>query len=141
MCIRDRIERGAIVRAVAASGVVVPTETASIDARVSGVIQALYCATDTKVKAGQLCAKIDPRPYQTLVDQDNADLAAAEARLQKDNADLARSKATFEHYEARQGRRVISQKTLDKLRKAYEQTQTRTKIEEASVAQLQARCV
>jgi len=136
--VTQKIERGAIVRAVAASGVVVPTETASIDARVSGVIQALYCATDTKVKAGQLCAKIDPRPYQTLVDQDNADLAAAETRLQKDNAELARSKATFEHYEARQGRRVISQKTLDKLRKAYEQTQTRTKIEEASVAQLQA---
>jgi RND family efflux transporter MFP subunit len=136
--VSQKIERGSIVRAVAASGVVVPTATTSIDARVSGVIQALYCATDTKVKAGQLCAKIDPRPYQTLVDQDNADLAAAEARLQKDNADLARSKATFEHYEAREGRRVISQKTLDKLRKAYEQTQTRTKIEEASVAQLQA---
>jgi len=136
--VTQKIERGAIVRAVAASGVVVPTATASVDARVSGVIQALYCPTDTKVKAGQLCAKIDPRPYQTLVDQDNADLAAAEARLQKDNADLARSKATFEHYEARKGRRVISQKTLDKLRKAYEQTQTRTKIEEASVAHLRA---
>ena len=73
-----------------------------------------------------------------MVDQDNADLAAAEVRLQKDNADLARSKATFGHYEARQGSRVISQKTLDKLRKAYQQAQTRTKIEEASVAQLQA---
>ena len=136
--VTQKIELGSIIRSVTASGVVVPTATASIDARVSGVIQALYCAADTKVKAGQLCAKIDPRPYQTLVDQDNADLAAAEVRLQKDNADLARSKATFERYEAREGRRVISQKTLDKLRKAYEQAQTRTKIEEASVAQLQA---
>ena len=136
--VTQKIELGSIVHTVTASGVVVPTATASIDARVSGVIQALYCATDTKVKAGQLCAKIDPRPYQIVVDQDNADLAAAEARLQKDNADLARSKATFEHYEARQGSRVISQKTLDKLRKAYQQARTRTKIEEASVAQLQA---
>ena len=136
--VTQKIELGSIIRSVTASGVVVPTATASIDARVSGVIQALYCAADTKVKAGQLCAKIDPRPYQTLVDQDNADLAATEVRLQKDNADLARSKATFERYEAREGRRVISQKTLDKLRKAYEQAQTRTKIEEASVAQLQA---
>ena len=136
--VTQKIERGAIVRAVAADGVVVPTATASVDARVSGVIQALYCATDTKVKAGQLCAKIDSRPYQIVVDQGNADLAAAEARLHKDNAELARSKATLEHYESRQRRRVISQKTLDKLRKAYVQTQTRTKIEEASVAQLQA---
>jgi RND family efflux transporter MFP subunit len=136
--VTQKIELGSVIRSVTASGVVVPTATASIDARASGVIQALYCATDTKVKAGQLCAKIDPRPYQIVVNQDNADLVAAEARLQKDNADLARSKATFGHYKARQGRRVISQKTLDKLRKAYEQAQTRTKIEEASVAQLQA---
>ena len=99
--VTQKIELGSIVRTVTASGVVVPTATASIDARVSGVIQALYCATDTKVKAGQLCAKIDPRPYQIVVNQDNADLAAAEVRLQKDNADLARSKSTFEHYEAR----------------------------------------
>ncbi|MFY9658100.1 MAG: efflux RND transporter periplasmic adaptor subunit, partial [Methylocystis sp.] len=68
----------------------------------------------------------------------NADLAAAETRLRKDNAELARSKATFEHYGARQRGRVISQKSLDKLRKAYVQTQTRTKTAEASVAQFQA---
>ena len=104
----------------------------------SGVIQALYCAADTKVKAGQICAKIDPRPYQTVVDQDNADLAAAEVRLEKDKTDLAHAKAVFEHHEARSKRRAISQKTLDKSRRAYEQAQTRTKLDEATVAQLQA---
>ncbi len=136
--VTQKIELGSIVRTVTATGVVAPTATTSIDARVSGVIRALYCATDAKVKAGQLCAKIDPRPYQIAVKQRAADLTAAEARLQKDNAELARSKSTFEHYEAGRARRVISQKMLDRLRKAYEQTQMRTKIEEASVAQLQA---
>ena len=29
---------------------------------VSGMIQALYCDVNTKVRAGQLCARIDPRP-------------------------------------------------------------------------------
>jgi hypothetical protein len=45
-----------------ASGVVGPTATAPVG--VSGVIRALYCDTNMQVKAGQLCAKIDPRPYQ-----------------------------------------------------------------------------
>ena len=49
-----------------------------------------------KVKAGQICAKIDPRPYQTVVDQGNADLAAAEVRLEKEKRDLAHAKAVFE---------------------------------------------
>ena len=104
----------------------------------SGVIQALYCDANMKVKAGQLCAKIDPRPYQIVVDQAKADLAAAEARLEKDKANLAQAKAAFERNEALAKRRAISRKALDKSRKAYEQAQTQMKRDEATVAQLQA---
>ena len=76
-------EAGPGMRAVTASGVVAPTATAPVGARVSGVIQALSCDANMQVKAGQLCAKIDPRPYQIVVDQSRADLAAAEARTRK----------------------------------------------------------
>ena len=38
---------------------------------------------NTTVKKGQLCAKIDPRPYQSVVSQDAANLAAAKAQLDK----------------------------------------------------------
>jgi len=110
------------------------------------VIQALYCAANTNVKAGQICSKIDPRPYQTVVDQGNADLAAAEDRLEKDKTDLAHAKAAFERHEARRferaswrsKRRAISRKALDNSRRAYAQAQTQTKLDEATVAELQA---
>ena len=121
-----------------ASGIVVSTATAPIGARVSGVIQALYCAASTKVKAGQLCAKIDPHPYEVVMDQDKADLAAAEDRLQKDKADLAHKKAAFERHEALSKRRAVSRKALDNSRRAYEQAQTQTKLDEATITQLQA---
>jgi multidrug resistance efflux pump len=85
---------------VIGSGVVEPTATAPVGARVSGVIQALYCDANMKVKAGQLCVKIDPRPYQIVVDQDKADLVAAEARLRKVKVDVAQAKAAFEGHEA-----------------------------------------
>jgi H+-transporting ATPase len=142
----QKIELGSIVRTVTASVVVVPTATAPVGARVSGVIQTLDCAANTKVKAGQICAKIDPRPYQTVVDQGNADLAAAEHRLEKDKTDLAHAKAAFERHEARRferaswrsKRRAVSRKALDNSRGAYEQTQTQTKLDEATVADLQA---
>jgi len=134
----QKIELGSIVRTVTASGVVVPTATAPVGARVSGVIDALYCATTTKVKAGQICAKIDPRPYQTVVDQGNADLAAAADRLEKDKANLAHAKAAFERHEALLKRRAISRKALDNSRKAYEQAQTQSKFDDATVARLEA---
>ena len=134
----QKIELGSIIRTVTASGIVVSTATAPIGARVSGVIQALYCAASTKVKAGQLCAKIDPHPYEVVMDQDKADLAAAEDRLQKDKADLAHKKAAFERHEALSKRRAVSRKALDNSRRAYEQAQTQTKLDEATITQLQA---
>ena len=133
-----QLERGSEVRTVTASGVVGPTATAPVGARVSGEIQALYCDANMQVKAGQLCAKIDPRPYQIVVDQNRADLAAAEARLEKDKADLAQAKAAFESHEAPAKRPATSRKAIDKSRKAFERAQTQTKRDEARVAELQA---
>jgi cytochrome o ubiquinol oxidase subunit IV len=133
-----QLERGSVVRTVTASGVVGPTATAPVGARVSGVIQALYCDAKMDVKAGQLCAKMDPRPYQIVVAQSRADLAAAEARLEKDKADLARAQAAFESHEALEKRQASSRKAIDKSRKAFERARTQTKRDEARVGQLQA---
>jgi HlyD family secretion protein len=131
-------EAGPGMRAVTARGVISPTTTTPVGARVSGVIQSLDCNVNTQVKAGQLCAKIDPRPYQIVVDQNRADLAAAEARLEKEKADLAQAKGAFESHEAPAKRPAISRKAIDKSRKAFERAQTQTKRDEARVAQLQA---
>jgi len=133
-----QFERGSEVRTVTASGVVGPTATAPVGARASGEIQALYCDANMQVKAGQLCAKVDPRPYQIIVDQSKADLVAAEARLEKDKADLAHAKAAFESHEAPAKRRTSSPKAIDKSRKAFERAQTQTERDEARVAELQA---
>ena len=70
--VTQKLERGSVVRTVTASGVISPMATTPVGARVSGVIQALYCDVNAKVKAGQLCAKIDPGPYQTAVDHERA---------------------------------------------------------------------
>jgi HlyD family secretion protein len=131
-------EAGPGMRAVTATGVIAPTAPTPVGARVSGVIQSLDCNVNMQVKAGQLCAKIDPRPYQIVVDQRRADLAAAESRLEKDKADLAQAKAAFESHEAVAKRPAISRKAIDKSRKAFERAQTQTKRDETRVAGLQA---
>jgi hypothetical protein len=111
--------------------------TAAVGTRVSGVIQVLECDLNMKVKAGQLCAKIDARPFQSVVHKNKSDLVEAEAQLERDKADLAQAKAAFEHREARAKRGAISRKAVDKSRKAYEEAQARMKVDQADVAQLQ----
>ena len=82
------VARGAVTRTVTATGTVNPVLTIIVGSYVSGVIQQLFCDYNTQVKKGQVCAKIDPRPYQSMVDQDKANLEVAKAQLEKDKANL-----------------------------------------------------
>lgn len=75
------VTRGPIARTVTATGTVNPVLTIIIGSYVSGVIQSQFCDFNTKVHKGQLCAKIDPRPYQTVVNQARAELANARAQI------------------------------------------------------------
>ncbi len=133
-----QLESGSMVRTVSASGVVGPTVTVPVGAHVSGEIQALYCDANKLVKVGQLCAKVDPHPYQIVVDQNRADLTAAQSRLEKNKADLAQAKAALDRQEDLAKRRVISHKALDKSRKFFETAQAKTERDEAKVIELQA---
>ncbi|WP_348273269.1 efflux RND transporter periplasmic adaptor subunit [Methylocapsa sp. D3K7] len=129
---------GLNVRTVIAKGVVGPNETVPVGARASGVIQVLSCDTHMQVKVGQICAKIDPRPYQIAVDQSRAGLQAIEAQLEKDQTNLASAKAALERQEELAKRRIISHKALDKSRKSFGTAQAEATRDKAKAAELQA---
>jgi HlyD family secretion protein len=84
------ITRGTIARSVTATGTVNPILTIIVGSYVSGVIQRLFCDYNTQVKASQICAKIDPRPYQATLDQYAGQLLRDQAILDKDRLNLAR---------------------------------------------------
>ncbi len=83
-----QVTQGDVVPTLTASGSVNPVVTVQVGTYVSGAIQTIACDFNTRVHKGQLCAKIDPAPYQIVVDQDRANLAAAKAQLAKDRANL-----------------------------------------------------
>lgn len=132
------ISRGPITRAVTATGTVNPELTIIVGTYVSGVIQQLYCDHNTVVKKGQLCAKIDPRPYKTVVDQGKANLAVAKAELEKDQAALAYAKLRFDRAAWLAPTNAGSQDVVDNARSAYEQAQAQIVFDEATITQRQA---
>src|SRR5208283_2851323 len=75
---------------VAATGTVNPELTIIVGSYVSGVIQSLACDYNTEVRAGQVCAKIDPRPFQAILNQYAGQLLRDQAILGKDQKDLTR---------------------------------------------------
>jgi HlyD family secretion protein len=84
------VTRGTVARNVTATGTVNPVMTIIIGSYVSGVIQDVYCDYNTRVKKGQLCARIDPRPYQAALEQAKGQLARDSAQLAGAKVDLAR---------------------------------------------------
>jgi HlyD family secretion protein len=132
------VSRGKITRTVTATGTVNPELTIIVGTYVSGVIQELYCDYNTRVTKGQVCAKIDPRPYQTVVDQAKATLGVAKARLVKDQAHLDYAKTAFERAAKLVKTSAISQDAFDLAKSAYEQAKAQILFDEATVQQRQA---
>jgi HlyD family secretion protein len=132
------VTRGIITRAVTATGTVNPELTIIVGTYVSGVIQELYCDYNTEVKKGQLCAKIDPRPYQTVVDQSKANLAVAKAQLDKDKASLSYAKVAFDRAAQLVRTSAVSQDAYDNAKSNYEQAQAQVAFDEATILQRQA---
>lgn len=64
--------------------------TATINAQVTGYVQNWFTDIGTPVKAGQLLAQIDPRPYQAVLDQAKGALARDSANLTEAQLDLQR---------------------------------------------------
>ncbi len=130
--------RGAIVKAIVTTGSVNPVVTVQVGTYVSGVIKAIHCDYNTRVKAGQLCAKIDPRPYQLVVDQGAANLESARAQLNKDRANLAYLKTNYERDRGLLKSGVVSQETVDSDRSAYDQARAQVALDEAAIQQREA---
>ena len=130
--------RGDVSRTVTATGTVNPVLTIIVGTYVSGVIQQLYCDYNTQVKKGQVCAKIDPRPYQTLVDQDKANLAVARAQLEKDKANLAYAKLNYDRNVWLVEHNFVSQDARDSAKSIYDQAQAQVNLDKATIEQRHA---
>jgi membrane fusion protein (multidrug efflux system) len=59
-----------------------------VSPRVSGPVVKLLVTDNQRVKVGDVLVEIDPRDYQTLVDQANADLAAANTHIREAEAQI-----------------------------------------------------
>ena len=125
-----------LIRTVVTTGSVNPVVTVQVGSYVSGPIKAIHCDFNTRVKAGQLCAKIDPN-YQVALDQAQANLGSATAQLAKDRAGL--DYATL-NYARDRGlvERGIVRRSVDADRSAYEQAAAQIKFDPATIAQRRA---
>jgi membrane fusion protein, multidrug efflux system len=88
------------------SGRLEAVERVEVRARVSGAVQSVHFTEGALVKAGDLLVTIDPAPYAAETDRAQAQLAAAQAKLDNAITEHARSERLWQE-------RAIAQRELD----------------------------
>lgn len=132
------VARGTISQSITATGYVNPMLTITVGSYVSGVIQDIYCDYNTRVRKGQLCAKIDSRQYQAVVDQDQASLETAKAQLLKDQHNLEYARVANERYQKLFAAKATSRDSVDVAESNYAQAAAQVALDRAAVTEHRA---
>src|SRR5437867_956009 len=84
----QKVERGDLRVVVTATGTVQPHLLVQVGTQVTGTIQKLMVDFNSKVKAQQIVAQIDPARFQSKVDQDKANVSRAQSDVGRVKAQL-----------------------------------------------------
>jgi HlyD family secretion protein len=133
-----RVTQGDIQRSVNMTGALNPVVTAQVESYVSGNIKSWSCDYNTPVKVGQICALIDPLPFQVIVDQDTASLHSAMAQLAKDHVAAANQAVVYAYDQKLIGEGIVSQETVNADKAALDQDEAQVKLDTANIAQQRA---
>src|SRR6266436_5501553 len=85
-----RAEQRPVPYELSGTGTVEPRQTASVQAQVTGILTRVAFREGDDVAAGQLLFQIEPRPFQSMLEQAQAMLARDQAQARNAAADAAR---------------------------------------------------
>jgi HlyD family secretion protein len=132
------VTKGTITQVVSSTGTVQAVTTVQVGSQVSGSIDKLYADFNTKVKAGQVVAQLNPNKFKAAVDQTRANLLAAQSSLAKSKVAVADAQRTLGRNVELRKRDLVAQSDLDAAQTAYDSAVAQVQVNQAQVAQAQA---
>jgi len=92
----ETVDRGVVTAVVTATGTISAVTTVQVGSQVSGIIESLHADYNSPVKKGQLLATLDPTPFQTQVEQRQADVLQAQVQMRNAEIQFNRSERLLE---------------------------------------------
>lgn len=118
------VKRGDVIQAVTATGTLHAVISVEVGSQISGIIKTLFADFNTSVKAGQVIAQLDPATYDAIANQNEGELANAQANLELATLNERRKSELVKENAAPQA-------DLDKAVADLHQAQATVKIKEA----------
>ena len=112
---------------LSALGTVQALNTVTISAQVSGQLNSINFKEGQEVKAGQLIAEIDPRTFQSALDQ-------AAAKKKQDEAQLSASRSTLARFEELIKKNFVAGQDLENQRQLVRQQEALVAADEAAAS-------
>src|SRR5437667_11784290 len=125
------VTRGPITQTVTATGTLNPVVNVQVGSQVSGNIQKLFADFNSKVKAGDVVAQIDPALFQATVTQAEGDLASALAGLELAKVNATRTQELF-------AKKNSSQADVDQAMANLHQAEANVKIKQGALDKAKA---
>lgn len=146
------VKRGDITSVVQATGTINPLTTTTVGSYVSATVEYIFADYNTRVKAGQVLAQLDPTIFEAQVLQAEANLQNAQdnlvtlaANVKADQANLAKSQANVKYEQATAKRSqdlfqsgIVSTDSNDLTQSTLSQAAAEVEASQAQVAQGQA---
>jgi HlyD family secretion protein len=131
----EKIAKGDIEAVVTTSGAVNPITMVEVGSQVSGKIAKLNVDYNSKVEKGQILAELDPLPFETRVNQNQANYMSALASLEKARVTLDNLQKQYERALRLFEKELISFEERDISEANYLGAKTDLQRAEASVEQ------
>ena len=132
------LTRGDVVDTVGATGALEAVTTVQVGSQVSGIIEALYADYNSIVREGEVIARLEPSLFETQIAQAQANLARAEADVERLRVTLDDARAQLARSEDLSSRDLISTTELEAAQVAVRSAEAQLKSSEAGVTQSQA---
>jgi HlyD family secretion protein len=139
------VERGDVRQVVEATGTINAVTSVQVGSQVSGTIAQLFADFNSRVKKGQVIAKLDPSIYEGSLLQAKADLQNARANVVSAKANSTKAHATAQQTESQYqrskqlaGQGVISEQQLEIDRANAETANAAAQAADADIGQAEA---
>jgi HlyD family secretion protein len=135
------VERGDLTVIATATGTLKPTNSVEVGSELSGTVKSVEVDYNSKVKVGQVLAKLDTSKLEAQIAQAKASLESAKAKVLQAQATVKETRAKLaqlQRVRELSNNKVPSQSELDAAEAAFERAKADEASTKAAVSQAQA---